>query len=121
MLSEELKYKILKIFHENPEISQRDLSKQLGISLGKVNYCVKALVEKGFVKIRNFQNRENKAHYLYLLTPHGIKEKAQVTLRFLQAKISEFEQINNEISQLKNEVAANGHYVEDNRAASLIK
>ncbi len=103
MLTDEYRYKILKKIEMNPEISQRELAEALGISLGKVNYCLKALIEKGIVKVTNFRNSKNKLAYLYKITPIGIEEKASVTLRFLNRKMQEYEALQKEIEQLKAE------------------
>jgi EPS-associated MarR family transcriptional regulator len=88
----------------NPAISQRELAEQLGISLGKVNFCLKALVNVGLLKVTNFRNNKNKLAYMYLLTPSGIEEKALITVRFLKNKIAEYENIKNEIDRLTEEV-----------------
>ena len=93
--------KILRHIETNPEASQRQLAKNLGVSVGKVNYCLKALIDKGFVKAGNFKRSANKLSYLYLLTPSGIEEKANLTVRFLKSKIMEHEKITQEIEQLK--------------------
>ena len=77
----------------------------MGVSLGKTNYCLKALLDRGFIKIRNFYNHKQKKAYIYILTPNGIEEKAQVTYRFLQRKLNEYELIKDEIQSLKTEVA----------------
>ncbi len=106
MLNDEFQYKIMKRLEEDPEISQRELARDLGISLGKVNFCLKALVEKGFVKAGNFRNSSNKNAYAYLLTPRGIEEKARITLAFLRYKLSEYEALQQEIENLKREAAA---------------
>jgi EPS-associated MarR family transcriptional regulator len=103
MLTEEYRYKILKLVSENPEISQRDLAQQLGVSLGRVNFCVKALIEKGLLKVTNFRNNKNKLSYMYLLTPSGIEEKASTTLRFLKGKLLEYEMLRTEIEELQRE------------------
>ena len=103
MLSEEVRYKLLKLLEPNPQLSQREVARELGISLGKVNYCLKALVEKGWIKAANFKNTRNKAAYMYLLTPRGFEEKARVTARFLQSKVREYEALKSEIEQLRNE------------------
>jgi len=103
MLDESTHYKLLKTLGENPGLSQRDLAKRLGISLGKVNYCLNALVEKGSLKINNFRNSENKLVYAYLLTPRGVEEKAGITVEFLQRKVQEYERLRVEIEQLKQE------------------
>jgi len=93
--------KILKHIESNPQISQRKLAEELGVSVGKVNYCVKALIEKGLVKASNFKSNTNKIGYLYLLTPKGIEEKARLTVSFLKRKIAEHEEITREIAELK--------------------
>ncbi len=103
-MSDETHYKILNLLQENPRISQRDLARELGVSLGKANYCLRALIERGWVKARNFQKSDNKMAYAYLLTPKGIEEKARVTVRFLKYKISEYEILKREISIMQREV-----------------
>ena len=103
MLSDEYRYKILKELEINPEISQRDLAKGLGISLGKTNYCIQALIEKGLVKARNFKNSQNKKAYVYYLTPIGLEEKTRVTLQFLKHKLAEYQALKTEIEQLRHE------------------
>jgi EPS-associated MarR family transcriptional regulator len=106
MLSDEYRYKILKALEENPEASQRELARQLGVSLGKVNYCLKSLVEVGLLKANMFRNSSNKRGYIYILTPRGIEEKAVITARFLRRKVEEYESLQEEIRRLKREVAA---------------
>lgn len=101
MLSEDLRYKLLKLLADEPQISQRDLAVRLGISVGKTNYCVSALVEKGFVKIKNFRRSNNKLAYAYLLTPRGIEEKTQVTVSFLQRKLQEYAELKDAIEALR--------------------
>ena len=103
MLSDEYRYKILKCLEANPEISQRELAGDLGISLGRVNYCIQALIEKGLVKANNFRNSKNKKGYAYLLTPRGIEDKARMTVEFLKIKIAEHEALTKEISGLQAE------------------
>lgn len=105
MLTDEYRYKVLKLLDENPSVSQREIAKELGISLGKVNYCLKALVERGLVKAGNFKNSQNKQAYVYLLTPKGIEDKARVTARFLKKKLSEYEALKEEIRGLTDEVS----------------
>lgn len=107
MLDDEYRYKILKTLSENPEISQRALARELNISLGKVNYCLKALVEKGLLKATNFRNNKNKLAYMYLLTPRGIEEKASITVRFLKYKLQEYEALSHEIEELRREATSN--------------
>lgn len=104
MLDEESRYKILKELEQDPDISQRELAKRLGISLGKANFCLKALIEKGLIKAENFKNNTNKVGYLYLLTPKGIEEKVSLTQRFLKRKVAEYEALEKEIEQLREEV-----------------
>jgi EPS-associated MarR family transcriptional regulator len=101
---EDLHYKLLKVMQANPDLSQRQLAQELGISLGKTNYCVRALVEKGWVKADNFRRSTNKVAYAYLLTPRGIEEKARATVHFLRRKVAEHETLTNEIEQLRDEV-----------------
>lgn len=108
MLDETTHYSLLKTLEENPGLSQRDLAKRLGISLGKVNFCLKALVEKGSVKINNFRNSDNKLAYAYLLTPGGVEEKARITVEFLQIKMREYERLRKEIEELKQEANEKG-------------
>jgi EPS-associated MarR family transcriptional regulator len=93
--------KILKHIQTNPNVSQRQLAQELGVSVGKVNYCLRALIDKGFVKAGNFKRNTDKLSYLYLLTPKGIEEKASLTTNFLKYKIAEHEKITQEIEQLK--------------------
>ena len=106
MLTEDLRYRLLKILAEEPQINQRDLAARLGVSVGKANYCLTALVEKGLVKIGNFRKAQNKLAYAYLLTPSGIEEKARVTVNFLHRKMREYTELETEIEQLRREVAA---------------
>jgi len=103
VLDEEDRYKLLKLLHENPDMNQRQIASELGISLGKVNFCLKALIEKGWVKAGNFSKSPNKRAYAYLLTFRGIEEKTQVTKAFLQRKQKEYEELKTEIEELKNE------------------
>ncbi|HKK16231.1 MAG TPA: MarR family EPS-associated transcriptional regulator [Gammaproteobacteria bacterium] len=103
-MQEEIHIKVLRILEDKPDISQRDLAVELGISLGKANYCLKALLDKGWIKARNFKNSNNKRAYAYLLTPSGIRQKALITARFLQHKLREYEELETEIELLKNEL-----------------
>ena len=102
--TEDLRFRVLKLLQARPDISQRDLARQLGISHGKMNYCLKALMDKGLVKLENFQNSQHKFNYAYLLTPAGISEKAALTGRFLKRKMAEYEALQAEIEALKAEV-----------------
>jgi EPS-associated MarR family transcriptional regulator len=101
MLTEEVRYRLLKLLEPNPQLSQREVARELGISLGKANYCLKALVDRGWIKAANFKNSKNKAAYMYLLTPRGIEEKTRVTARFLQCKMQEYEALRDEIKQIR--------------------
>ena len=101
MLTDEYRYKILKILEANPEISQRDLARKLNISLGRVNFCLKALIEKGLLKATNFHNSNNKLAYMYLLTPKGLEEKSVITARFLKLKMLEHAALQAEIEELR--------------------
>lgn len=109
MLNEDLRYKLLKLLAAEPQISQRDLALRLGISVGKTNYCLSALVSKGLVKIDNFRKANNKLAYAYLLTPSGFEEKARVTVSFLQYKMREFAELQGEIEALRLEVLSSGY------------
>ena len=103
-MSTETHLQILKYINSNPQISQRQLAKELGVSVGKINFCVQALVAKGQVKAGNFKRSSDKIGYLYLLTPTGIEEKTKLTARFLKRKMAEHEKITQEIEQLKRDV-----------------
>ena len=103
-MSEEIHLQVLRIIESNPEITQRELAESLGVSLGKTNYCLKALIDKGWLKANNFKNSNNKLAYAYVLTPTGIEEKANITVLFLKRKLWEFEALKEEIEQLRREV-----------------
>lgn len=100
-------FRLMRVLQESPRITQRDLAQKLGISLGSINYCLRALIEKGYVKVQNFSNNENKSKYVYLLTPSGIKEKTQLTLSFLQRKTLEYDSLKFEIESLQSRLVAN--------------
>jgi EPS-associated MarR family transcriptional regulator len=106
MLTDEMRYKLMRLLEAKPGLSQRDVARHLGVSLGKVNFCIQALIAKGLVKATNFKNSQNKAAYLYLLTPRGIEVKGKLTVRFLQAKIHEYEALKLEIEQIRKEAKA---------------
>jgi EPS-associated MarR family transcriptional regulator len=108
MLTDEYRYRILKLLEADPGASQRKLADQLGISLGRVNFCLQALIEKGLIKANNFRNNANKRVYLYLLTSKGIEEKARVTMRFLKSKLAEYEALKHELEELRREAEKNG-------------
>ena len=103
MVSQEMRFKLLRLLQSDPQMSQREVARALGISLGKVNYCLQALVRKGWVKAARFKNSHNKAAYSYLLTPRGIEEKASLTVQFLQLKMHEYEMLRSEIEQIRRE------------------
>ena len=104
ILSDELRYKFLSLIEKNPNISQRQLAEEMGVSVGKANYCIKALVEVGHVKLNNFVKSKNKSGYVYVLTKAGIKEKVQVTMRFLAARQVQYDALKWEIARLEDEV-----------------
>lgn len=105
MLTDEYRYRILKLLEADPRASQRRIADELGISLGRVNFCLQALIEKGLVKAENFRNSTNKRAYLYLLTRRGAEEKARTAIRFLKARLAEHEELTREIGELRREVA----------------
>ncbi|HSY08582.1 MAG TPA: MarR family EPS-associated transcriptional regulator [Steroidobacteraceae bacterium] len=106
MPSEEIRYKVMRLVEANPELSQRDVARELGVSLGKVNYCLQALIRKGWIKAANFKNSHHKAAYMYLLTPRGLEAKARLTLQFLVIKMREYEKLRVEIEQMRRETEA---------------
>jgi EPS-associated MarR family transcriptional regulator len=104
-MTTDVHYKLMRVLEANPQMSQRDLARAMGISLGKVNYCLRTLIAKGWVKATNFTNSQRKAAYMYLLTPRGIDQKASLTVRFLHAKMQEYEALRAEIRQMRRETA----------------
>lgn len=120
MLTDEYRYKILKILEANPEISQRDLARELNISLGRVNFCLKALIAVGLLKATNFRSNQNKLGYMYLLTPKGLEEKSVITARFLKVKLQEHANLQAEIEELRKDanqtINLNFHQMEINKA-----
>ncbi|PUE60898.1 MarR family EPS-associated transcriptional regulator [Limnohabitans sp. 2KL-17] len=107
-IQEDTHFRIMRILQENPDLTQRELADQLGMSVSGLNYCLKALIDKGFVKMQNFQNSKNKFKYVYLLTPMGIAEKLALTSRFLSRKMQEYEALKLEIQALQSEVDTPG-------------
>ena len=97
MKSNEDHFKILRKIQKKPESSQRELAKELGFSLGKLNYCLKALQQKGLVKIKNFEKNPNKLNYIYVLTPKGLTEKTKLTLNFMKRKMEEYDELKKEL------------------------
>ena len=103
-LQEDTRYRVMRILNEQPNISQRELAERLGVSVSGLNYCLKALVGKGFVMVQNFSKSSRKLGYLYVLTPVGVLEKAELTSRFLWRKTLEYEALKKEIRQLQKEI-----------------
>jgi len=101
---EDTHLQVLRLLEHNPHMSQRELAQALGVSLGKTNFCIQALLQKGLIKLANFNNSRHKLAYSYLLTPKGISEKSAITARFLKRKIAEYELLTSEIEALKAEV-----------------
>ena len=101
---EEIQFEVLRRLHQSPEVSQRTLARELGISLGSINFCFQALMEKGWIKVQNFSQSKHKLGYAYLLTPHGLSEKSKLTAKFLKRKVAEYEMLQLEIDLLKSEV-----------------
>ena len=101
------RFRLLRALENDPQISQRALARKLGLSLGKTNYCLRALIDKGLIKAGNFGRSRHKHSYLYKLTPAGIAEKARITGRFLQRKLAEHEALTREIEELKREAGRN--------------
>ncbi len=99
-IQEDTYFRVLRILQDNPDLTQRELAEKLGVSVGGLNYCLNALIDKGWVKMQNFQNSKNKFKYVYLLTPQGIAEKVNLTSSFLGRKIQEYEALKAEIESL---------------------
>ncbi len=104
MNQKDIRLDLLRKIELNPEYTQRELSQEMGVSLGKVNYCIKKLTEKGWIKLTNFKQNSNKVGYAYLLTPRGIEEKTKLTFSFLKRKIKEYEILKDEINKLKEDI-----------------
>lgn len=104
LLDDEIHLELVRLIEANPSVSQRELASKLGVSLGKVNYCLKALVDVGWVKAGNFAKSNNKLGYAYVLTPTGIKEKAAITARFLMHKQAQYKRLETEIARLQQEL-----------------
>jgi len=102
---EDLHFRVLKLLQADPDLSQRELARLLGVSNGKLHYCMKALIDKGLVKLGNFANSKHHLGYAYLLTPAGIAQKASMTSRFLKRKMAEYEALQAEIAALQAEMA----------------
>lgn len=106
-IQEDTNFRVLRILQENPDLTQRELAEKLGVSVGGLNYCLKALMDKGWVKMQNFHQSKNKFKYVYLLTPQGVSERMALTGRFLQRKMAEYEALKSEIDSLRLEAGSN--------------
>jgi len=104
VLTDPQRLQLLKLLQEQPQLSQRDLAQAMGVSLGKANYCLKALMDKGLVKFGNFRKNPDKSQYAYLLTPAGIEEKTRITMSFLKRKVAEYEALEKEIEALRGDL-----------------
>ena len=102
--SSEINYRLLKLVESNPNLTQRQMAEEMGLSLGKFNYCLKELVKKGIVKVERFKTSDNKAGYMYKLTPRGIEERVIIATSFLKRKMKEFEDIKQQINELNGEL-----------------
>ena len=109
---QEIHYRLLTYIATHPVATQRELAGELGVSVGKINYCIRALITKGLLKAENFKNSNHKAAYSYLLTPKGLREKVRITYEFLRHKLREYDLLKQEIATLSGEVAALGGDVE---------
>ena len=121
-IQEDTYFRTMRILQDNPDLTQRELADKLGVSVGGLNYCLKALIEKGLVKMQNFRHSKNKFGYVYLLTPDGIARKAALTGHFLKRKIEEYEALKDEIEVLKQEARSagmDGTPVEESRKAVI--
>lgn len=103
---DEIQFEVLRYLHRTPQVSQRSLAQELGISLGSINFCFKALVEKGWIKMQNFGHNRDKLRYAYLLTPAGVAEKSTLTVELLKRKSAEYETLQQQIEDLKAEVSS---------------
>jgi EPS-associated MarR family transcriptional regulator len=104
-MNDEITHNLFALLEQKPNLSQREVARELGISLGKTNYCINGLIQRGCLKARNFKNSNNKIAYAYILTPTGFSEKAKITSRYLQQKIHEYETLKVEIDKLQHEVS----------------
>lgn len=120
MLTDEYRYKILKVLEAHPAISQRDLARELGVSLGRINFCLKALMDVGLLKASNFKNSNNKLAYMYYLTPKGIEEKSAITARFLKLKLQEYAHLAAEIETLRQEAVRLNHHTPNQTEANSL-
>ena len=105
---QEIRYRLLNLLADEPQLRQLDMARMMGISVGKVNFCISELAKKGLIKVKRFKSAKNRVPYSYILTPHGIEEKGRITVRFLKRKIAEYEEIERQIGVLAEEVQKNG-------------
>jgi len=105
-LEREISYRLFKILSDDANLTQRDIARKMGISLGKVNYCISEFARKGFIKMQRLSESKTKFGYLYILTPRGIEEKGRLTVRFFRRKLEEYEQISRQIEELRREITA---------------
>jgi len=103
-MTDEMHYRLMRLLESSPEMSQREVARELGISVGKVNYCVRALIARGLVKAKRFRNSRNKLAYIYLLTPRGLQTKTEMTVRFLRSRMKEYEDLRQEIERMRAEI-----------------
>ena len=106
--NQEIRYRLLKVLSQDASLTQREMAGKMGISLGKVNYCLSELARKGFIKIKRFKDSQNKFQYLYNLTPRGLEAKAGLTISFLKQKMSEYSEIKRQIKELAKEIEGEG-------------
>jgi len=104
-IQEDTNYRVMRLLEQNPDLTQRELAERLGVSVGGLNYCLKALIDNGLVKMQNFATSKNKFGYVYVLTPRGIRQKALLTSQFLKRKMEEYDALKTEIENLKSEVS----------------
>jgi len=105
---EDVRFRVLRLIEKRPEASQREIADALGVSVGAVNYCVRALIDKGHIKVANFRASKNKLGYVYVLTPEGIAARANLAVRFIERKLAEYNTIKDELDQLRSEFTDDG-------------
>jgi len=118
---QEIRYRLLKILAREPQLGQREMAKRMGISLGKVNFCVSELADKGWIKVTRLKSARKKIPYIYMLTPKGLEEKGKLTVRFLKRKVSEYEEIKMQISEIYQEVKHEALDNLDGELSSVVK
>ena len=118
---QEIRYRLLKILAKEPQLGQREMAKRMGISLGKVNFCVSELAAKGWIKVTRLKSARKKIPYIYMLTPKGLEEKGKLTVRFLKRKVSEYEEIKMQISEIYQEVKHEAVDNLDGELSSVVK